>query len=102
MKWVRSPIAPLDRHAPDRRPSRQRGWSCECFVTHVGRVGAQLQAFDRAAGYPAAWYFHLVAGTITPPKVAYAVVRDLEAGFSYLPETEVALIKSWAAAPYSV
>ena len=63
---------------------------------------AQLQAFDRAAGYPSAWYFHLVAGTFTPPKVAYAVARDLEAGFSYLPDTETALVKSWAMAPYSV
>jgi len=62
----------------------------------------QLQAFDRAAGYPSAWYFHLVGGTFTPPKVAYAVARDLEAGFSYLPDTEAALVKSWAAAPYSV
>jgi hypothetical protein len=62
----------------------------------------QLQAFDRAAGYPSAWYFHLVGGTFTPPKVAYAVARDLEAGFSYLPDTEAALVKSWATAPYSV
>jgi len=62
----------------------------------------QLQAFDRAAGYPSAWYFHLVGGTFTPPKVAYAVARDLEAGFSYLPDTEAALVKSWVAAPYSV
>src|SRR5512135_90206 len=63
---------------------------------------SQLQAFDRAAGYPGAWYAHLVAGTITPPKVAYAVAKDIEAGFSYLPDTEAALIKGWAAAPYSV
>jgi hypothetical protein len=63
---------------------------------------AQLQAFDRAAGYPAAWYFHLVAGSLTPPKVAYAVAKDLDAGFSYLPETEAALVRGWVAAPYSV
>jgi hypothetical protein len=63
---------------------------------------AQLRAFDRAAGYPSAWYFHLVAGTFTPPRIAYAIARDLEAGFSYLPDTEVALVKSWVAAPYSV
>jgi hypothetical protein len=62
----------------------------------------QLQAFDRAAGYPSAWYFHLVAGAVTSPKVAYAVARDLEAGFSYLPDTEAALVKGWVAAPYSV
>jgi len=65
-------------------------------------MGTQMQAFDRAAGYPSAWYFHLIAGTITSPKIGYAVIRDLEAGFSYLPDTEVALIKSWAVAPYSV
>jgi hypothetical protein len=29
-------------------------------------------------------------------------MRDLEEGFSYLPETEFTLIKSWAAVPYSV
>jgi len=29
-------------------------------------------------------------------------VRDLDAGFSYLPDTEVALIRAWVAAPYSV
>lgn len=63
---------------------------------------AQLQAFDRAAGYPSAWYFHLIAGAFTPPKVAYAVAKDLDSGFSYLPDTEAALIKGWVAAPYSV
>jgi len=66
------------------------------------QMSSQLQAFDRAAGYSSAWYFHLVAGTITPPRIAYAVVRDLDAGFSYLPDTEVALIRGWVAAPYSV
>jgi hypothetical protein len=65
-------------------------------------MGAQVQAFNRAAGYSSAWYFHLIAGTITPPMIAYAVMRDLEAGFSYLPDTEVALIKSWIERPYSV
>ncbi|HEY0666492.1 MAG TPA: hypothetical protein VGD24_10535 [Gallionella sp.] len=66
------------------------------------QMHAQLQAFDRAAGYPSAWYFHLVAGTCTPPKVAYAVARDLESGFGYLPDTEAALVRSWVSAPYSV
>ena len=65
-------------------------------------MSAQLQAFDRVAGYPSAWYFHLVTNIITPPAVAYNVARDLESGFSYLPETEAALVRSWVAAPYSV
>jgi hypothetical protein len=86
----------VSRHARELKPFP---WNVELAGVDMS---AQLQAFDRAAGYPAAWYFHLVAGTITPPKVAYAVARDLDAGFSYLPDTEVALLRSWIAAPYSV
>lgn len=86
----------VSRKARDLKPFQ---WNVELSGVEMC---AQLQAFDRAAGYPSAWYAHLVAGTITPPKVAYAVARDLEAGFSYLPETEAALIRSWVAAPYSV
>ncbi len=89
-------VALVSRHARELKPFH---WNIELSGVEMS---SQLQAFDRAAGYPSAWYFHLVAGTITPPKIAYAVVRDLDAGFSYLPDTEVALIRSWVAAPYSV
>jgi hypothetical protein len=86
----------VSRHARELKPFQ---WNVE--LTGLD-MHAQLQAFDRAAGYTSAWYAHLVAGTITPPKVAYAVARDLESGFSYLPETEAALLKNWVNAPYSV
>jgi hypothetical protein len=86
----------VSRRARDLKPFQ---WNTELSGVEMC---AQLQAFDRAAGYPSAWFAHLVASTITPPKIAYAVARDLEAGFSYLPETEAALVKSWVAAPYSV
>ncbi len=89
-------ISLVSRHARDLKPFQ---WNDALSGVEMS---AQLQAFDRAAGYPAAWYFHLVAGTLTPPKVAYAVAKDLESGFSYLPDTEAALVKGWAAAPYSV
>ncbi len=65
-------------------------------------MSAQLQAFDRAAGYPSAWYFHLVTGTITPPKIAYAIVHDLDQGYRYLPDSEIALVRDWVSSPYSV
>jgi len=29
-------------------------------------------------------------------------MRDLEAGFNYLPDTETALLRGWITAPYSV
>lgn len=86
----------VSRHARELKPFQ---WNIELSGVDMS---SQLQAFDRAAGYPSAWYFHLVAGTFTPPKIAYAVARDLDAGFSYLPDTEAALIRSWVAAPYSV
>jgi len=86
----------VSRHARELKPFQ---WNPDLSGVEMN---AQLQAFDRAAGYTSAWYAHLVAGTITPPKVAYAVARDLEAGFSYLPETEAALLKNWVNAPYSV
>ncbi len=86
----------VSRHARELKPFQ---WNVELSGV---KMSEQLQAFDRAAGYSAAWYFHLVAGTVTPPKIAYAIVRDLDAGFSYLPDTEVALIRAWVAAPYSV
>ncbi|MCX7192688.1 MAG: hypothetical protein NTY60_03560 [Proteobacteria bacterium] len=86
----------VSRHARELKPFH---WNIELSGTDLS---AQLQAFDRAAGYASAWYFHLVAGTITPPKIAYAVLHDLDAGFSYLPDSEVALLRSWVAAPYSI
>lgn len=62
----------------------------------------QLLAFDRAAGYPGAWYFHLVAGGITPHAVAYAIGEDLRADFHYLPEADEKMLADWLAAPYSL
>jgi hypothetical protein len=89
-------VALVSRHARELKPFQ---WNVELSGVEMS---AQLQAFDRAAGYSSAWYFHLIAGTITPPKVAYAVARDLDAGFSYLPDTEAVLLRAWVAAPYSV
>jgi hypothetical protein len=62
----------------------------------------QLQAFDRAAGYPGAWYFHLVAGGLTPRDMAFAVMQDIESGFGYLSDVETTLLTGWLRAPYSV
>jgi hypothetical protein len=63
--------------------------------------GNQIHAFDRAAGYPGAWYFHLVAAALVPRGVAYAVRRELEAGFSYLGDKEQALLERWLGEPYA-
>jgi hypothetical protein len=64
-------------------------------------AAAQLKAFDRAAGYPGAWYFHLVAGALAPRTLAVALAVDLDAGYSYLREQEAKLLKKWLEVPYS-
>lgn len=87
---------PVSRHARKLRPFH---WQPE--VQGV-ELAAQLQAFDRVAGYPAAWYFHLVSGALTPPAVAHAIARDLEAEFRYLPDRDARLLARWLEAPYSV
>lgn len=87
---------PVSRHARALKPFH---WHPE--ARGVG-LAEQLHAFDRAAGYPAAWYFHLVAGGLTPPEVAQAIGQDLAADYRYLPECDTRLIQGWLAAPYSL
>jgi hypothetical protein len=59
-----------------------------------------LQRFDRAMGYPLAWFFHMMTTKVVPYAVANAVVDDVQAGFSYLPERDVKVIKDWLHRPY--
>lgn len=65
-------------------------------------LSEQIHAFDRAAGYPAAWYFHLVAGALVPRDIAHRIMRDIVEDFHYLPEADVALLEGWVRSPYSV
>ena len=65
-------------------------------------AATQLHAFDRAAGYAGAWYFHLVAGGLTPRALAFALQRDLDAGYHYLSDIHTALLQGWLKTPYSL
>lgn len=62
----------------------------------------QILRFDRVAGYPSAWYFHLVAGGLVPRTLAYALKSDLDDGFSYLPEAGMQLLNEWVGQPYGI
>lgn len=59
-----------------------------------------LQNFDRQAGYPMAWFFHMLTTKTVPHAVANAVIEDVQAGFSYLPERDVKIVKDWLYRPY--
>jgi hypothetical protein len=87
---------PVSRHA---RELKSFHWHTEFRGLDAAK---QLQAFDRAAGYPGAWYFHLVAGGLTPRDMAFAAMQDIESGFGYLGDMETALLMGWLRAPYSV
>lgn len=59
-----------------------------------------LTTFDRAAGYPMAWYFHLLTSKAVPHWVAQVVVEDALAGFAYLPQRDIDVVRHWLHAPY--
>lgn len=87
--------APISRHGRKLKPFH---WDAQARGTTLAN---QLHAFDRAAGYPAAWYFHLVAGGITPHAVAYAIGEDLRSEFRYLPEGDATILERWLVEPYA-
>ncbi len=87
---------PVSRHARELKPFH---WNCELRGLDAA---AQLRAFDRAAGYTGAWYFHLVAGGLTPRELATVLIYDLDSGYGYLSDAETALLRGWLREPYSV
>lgn len=86
---------PVSRHARQLKPFPWNG------ALRGLDAAEQLRAFDRAAGYPGAWYFHLVAGGLVPRDIAFALQKDLDAGFSYLRDAETSLLMGWLREPYS-
>lgn len=98
----------LDRH----RQTIVRATPIAAVTGEAPRVGvregtgglslhAALQAFDRAVGYPMAWYFSLLTGKSVAHWVAAAVAADAAAGFSYLPERDLAVVRQWLHRPYA-
>ncbi len=61
-----------------------------------------LQRFDRAVGYPMAWYFHMLTTKAVPHWVAQSTVEDALTGFAYLPQRDVDIIRNWLHRPYAV
>lgn len=74
------------------------------FVSAYGAKGLALaealQQFDRQAGYPMAWFFHMLTTKSVPQAVAYAVIDDVQDGFAYLPERDVKVLRNWLHRPF--
>lgn len=64
-------------------------------------LAAALHRFDRQAGYPMAWFFHMLTTKNVPHAVANVVVEDVLQGFNYLPERDVQVVRDWLHRPYS-
>ncbi len=69
-----------------------------------GASGAALanwiHGYDHEAGYPMAWYFHMVASAGVPHTVGMQIAHDHDHGFSYLPQRDLELVRSWMDSPY--
>ena len=63
-------------------------------------LAGALQHFDKQAGYPMAWFFHMLTTRAVPHAVAAVVVEDMQGGFAYLPERDIKVIKDWLFKPY--
>lgn len=60
-----------------------------------------LQTFDREAGYPMAWFFHMLTSKAVPTWVAQTVVEDALSGYAYLPQRDVDVVRHWLHRSYA-
>jgi hypothetical protein len=60
-----------------------------------------LSRYDKAVGYPMAWFFNMITTRSVPHALSNAVIDDTEAGFHYLPDRDAEVIKQWLYRPYS-
>ena len=78
--------------------------ACRFEQPPPGLCGAQLanwiHNFDRAAGYPMAWFFHMTASAGIAHSVAIQVAEDHMQDYSYLPAGDLDILQGWMASPY--
>lgn len=74
------------------------------FAAAFGLQGLALHhamvRYDKAVGYPMAWFFHMLTTRSAPHALANAVIDDTQAGFHYLPDRDVQVVKDWLYQPY--
>ena len=107
--WVIATREHLDRYHQSvfrAQPIATRAGAAPDFDATIGTSGLHLNDalthFDRESGYPMAWYFHMLTTKAVPHWVAQTVVEDALAGFAYLPQRDVDVVRSWLHRPYSV
>jgi len=75
------------------------------FAATFGMQGLALHQamarYDRAAGFPMAWFFHMLTVRSAPYALANAVINDVDAGFHYLPGRDIQVVRQWLCQPYA-
>lgn len=107
--WVIATREHLDRYHQSvyrAQPIATREGDAPEFDAGKGTSGLELHAalghFDREAGYPMAWYFHMLTSKAVPHWVAQTVVEDALGGFAYLPQRDVDVVRGWLHRPYAL
>ena len=69
-------------------------------VARGAKLANQIHGFDRALGYPFAWYFHMLTNPKVSHKLAEAVHADLIGAYDYLPVRDLKILRDWYNQPY--
>ena len=72
------------------------------LVARGAALANLIHGFDRRVGYHFAWYFHMLTRRRVSHKLAEAVHADLMGAFDYLPARDIAVLRDWYDAPYSL
>lgn len=105
--WVLAVREHLDRYRQtilNATPVAALNGAAPKFAAAFGLQGLALHdalaRYDKAVGYPMAWFFHMLTTRSAPHALAGAVIDDLQAGFHYLPDRDAAVVKDWLYRPY--
>lgn len=105
--WMLALREHLDRYKQTvlhASPVAARNGAPPKFAASFGMQGLALHEalarYDKAVGYPMAWFFHMLTTRSAPHALASAVIDDLQAGFHYLPDRDAAVVKNWLYQPY--
>ena len=89
---IEATALPVNEFAePDPEAARQSGTALANF----------LQTYDKAAGFPMAWYFAMLINKKDMVSIAQAVAIDYQRNYRYLPERDVEILNGWINNSYS-
>lgn len=69
---------------------------------HGGELASAIHSYDRALGYPFAWFFIMLSQKSNNDALAHAVLRDQMGAYDYLPARDLKVLRVWATKPYGV